>query len=1545
MYIYFKKDINILEAPFIGSEVITVIKKGNKIEYNRAIKVENLIWIITNYGYIFYEEDYIQEKGLYMIETYLEKNKALELIDSSLKISMMNEQYFEFKPIDGEDYLIFFQNYILGIGLADNGNLSIKKYNQDNNIDDAKKWNLVRIKENLFKIKNKSFNYFIDIPQGNTEIGTKLLLSAETDLISQYFYLWKKDNPHELIISLPFEKITERMIEYKSMLRYLEIDNYIENNEYNFEMCQYLKKINCCCKHLKYFKDLDIKEIIIREDESHLKKDDFINFTNLISITLPSSLLSIEEDTFKNMKYLKKVNGDLKWYKYFNIEEFSVPINEKKLKREIFYKWKSLLKLKLSDNIDEIEKGCFEQSGIEEIIIPKKVKIIPDNAFKNCFNLRKIIIHQNVEFISNTAFVNCPKLTTENIICPEKFKNLFQKKLIIQNNNLTMDDYKQFIGIEEIEIPLTKELSEEEGKIFFGRLQNLMKVNMNPKYFKNIDTSKLISIKIPEGITKLTSSMFENCFSLEYLEIPQTLIEIDGINIFEIFYNMNIFTNCMNLKSVKLPEHIILISSFLFYNCHQLKTVINYEGEIERFNLIYRINEGEKVLYLKDLKRFKNLQTLVIPSSIENIELDNYELSECLECVECDPKWLQYLPIYQLKKIIIPEFVDIVNEIDFQSAENLKVIIFKGNPILKGNKCKDFEKIPFFKCFPSIGFNCSNEFKKSNKIITINNKCTEIEDQNFKDWIGLKQINLPNTLEKIGKEAFSNCTNLFSIIIPDSVKEIKENCFLGCNNLNEIECDGKFLKYFPFDSVKLLKIKNKTKEIDENILNKYKNLEVLELPPHFNNLHIKLFKLNKIKCSGEQLEKLNPNIKRNIQSIELYTGIITKKMLTHCNNLQNFFTSEKVSFENKEINDIHITTIEDIINNDPKNKKYEPYLRKMINDIENNIISDYDPNDELAKITYVLTQICEDIMNNKEIKKDKRFKPHPVQCFAMIRLLNEILNSNTKGALAEIQTGEGKSYIVSVVAIALVIQYKKKVDIVTPNLELAFRDEENQRDYFKAFNIKSGVLASDNGDEEFIKLYNYDFKGKKSESRSGFYTHVLNYPIIYSTNFNYQFLHLYSFFQKGLIRKREFDVVLIDEVDNMLLDQMTKPAIVGKRAKFYNFRNILDDIYEFRDMNEEFVFNKLKKYSKVSNINLDIVQKCKKSARIAKYNELNVDYIIEKDKENKNKLIIIDKYTGYKQPGTRWFKYIHEFCEIKENLEIEFPILSYCSINQNIYFNLYNKIAGVTGTLGNLNDQLILKNNYNINTFKVPRNKIRPKRILQKIRPDSEFILYKQIYEEIIFEISKGRPVLVIMDDLRHVYTFNELYFGNQCPIISGVKYAQDKIAINLAGNEGQVTLATSAGGRGVDIKLNENSKNSGGLHVIIPFLLANERCEIQAFGRSGRQGQPGSCTIYRDFNKDVYIKTPEFDPNEKYKYDIQKEFNYFIETNWPWIYEKNPYLINKIKFEFNSSVEKAFEEFVPEIKIGLINYAYKDKKYFIDVIYTSIIMSWSFFL
>lgn len=1522
MDIRFKKDIRVLYEPFDESDLIETIKGGTNIKYKRTMKINDSNWIVTENGYILVEVNNIQEIGEYIIETFLEKNKIIELDDCTLKINNMAEQYFLFKPINEEDYLVYTNNFILGIGRTKDGNLSIKKYDPNDGIDDSKKWNLIRINENIFKIKNKFFGYYMNVPEGNTEIGTKILLSSESDLASQYFYLWKKNISNELHISHPFDSISDRMIEKIKKLRYIEIDNYIDKIECDLKKCLFLEKVNCCCKHLKFFKYNNLKEIIIREDETHIKKDDFKYFKNLKSITLPQSLVDIEKDTFKDMTFIKKINGNSKWNKYFNIYNIKIESGEKKSQRETFYQGKNLKKVDLPNKKGKIDEGCFENRGIKENLIPTKVKFRPKNIFKNSYNLRQDNIPDTINEKDNTIFSNCKNLESENVSYPIKFRNTPQKKLKINKNIICKEDYNNYLEIEEIEIPLnTTFIQEEDKKLFLNKFINLIKVKMDPKLFKFIDTSKIISIIIPEGITNLESYMFANCKSLEYLEIPQSVIEID---------REDIFSKCTHLKSAKLPDDFIIRANYLFYNCYELKTIKNMKDETIRFKLIYKIKEGEEVLNLENLSKIKNLSILIIPSSIKKVNKCDYELSECLECVEGDPKWLKYLPIYQLKKIIIPEDVDIIDKNDFKSAENIKEIVIKGCPRIIGNKCKDFENIPHYNCFPLFALYCPDEVKESCKTITINNQCIEIEKKSFKDWKGLRQINFPKTLEIIGEEAFANCINLFHIEIPDSVKKIHETSFNGCYNLSEIECNGKFLKCFQWQKVKILKIKNNTLINDLDSLDRFKNLEVLELPPHINNLDLNLNKLYKLKCSGELFSNLNQKTKRSLQSIELYPGYFKDNMFNNCNNLQNI-TLKNHPLENKKINNLHITTIKDIINFDPSNKKYEIYLNKMIKDIKYNIISDYNENDKLDEITNKLTFICLEIKN----KSKHKITPHPVQCFAMIRLLDEILYS--KGALAEIQTGEGKSYIISVVAIALVL-YHRIVDIVTTNLELAFRDEEEHREYFKLFNIKSGVLASNKGDKEFIKLYNSDFKGKSPDPRSEFYIHVLEYPIIYSTNYNYQFLHLYSFFQNNLIRKRKYDIVLIDEVDNMLIDQMIRPAIIGNKAKFYSFENILKDIYNNRDLNEEIIFNKLKKYSEISNIDLDIVKKCKRSARIAKFNELKIDYILED-----NKVVIIDQCTGYKQPETRWSKYIHEFCEIKENLKIDFPVLSYCSINQNIYFNLYKKISGVTGTLGNLNDQLILKNNYNINIFKVPRDKIRPKQIIQKTRPKDEFVLYEEIYEEILFEVSKGRPVLVIMDSLAHVENF-QIATNIQCNIISGIYFDKDKKSINLAGNKGQITLATSAGGRGVDIKLMKESIEAGGLHVIIPFLLPNERCEIQAFGRSGRQGQPGSASIYRDFERDSYMATPEFNEKDKIKYEIQNKFNIYIGKNWPWIYESKPNLVQDIKFEFNSSVEKVFNEFHPKLRVALVSYAYKDKNDFINDIYSSIIFSWSFF-
>lgn len=82
----------------------------------------------------------------------------------------------------------------------------------------------------------------------------------------------------------------------------------------------------------------------------------------------------------------------------------------------------------------------------------------------------------------------------------------------------------------------------------------------------------------------------------------------------------------------------------------------------------------------------------------------------------------------------------------------------------------------------------------------------------------------------------------------------------------------------------------------------------------------------------------------------------------------------------------------------------------------------------------------------KEDKSVKNVNPYPVQILAVMKLVESVLNpeSGTRGSVGDIKTGEGKSLIVTLTAIIL-RSYDRKIDIVTPNMELATRDWKDSK--------------------------------------------------------------------------------------------------------------------------------------------------------------------------------------------------------------------------------------------------------------------------------------------------------------------------------------------------------------------------------------------------------------------------------------------------------------------------------------------------------------------
>ena len=72
------------------------------------------------------------------------------------------------------------------------------------------------------------------------------------------------------------------------------------------------------------------------------------------------------------------------------------------------------------------------------------------------------------------------------------------------------------------------------------------------------------------------------------------------------------------------------------------------------------------------------------------------------------------------------------------------------------------------------------------------------------------------------------------------------------------------------------------------------------------------------------------------------------------------------------------------------------------------------------------------------------------------------------------------------------------------------------------------------------------------------------------------------------------------------------------------------------------------------------------------------------------------------------------------------------------------------------------------------------------------------------------------------------------------------------AGVHGAVTIATNMAGRGTDIKLDDISKELGGLKIIGTERHESRRIDNQLRGRSGRQGDPGESRFYISLEDDL---------------------------------------------------------------------------------------------
>jgi preprotein translocase subunit SecA len=237
-----------------------------------------------------------------------------------------------------------------------------------------------------------------------------------------------------------------------------------------------------------------------------------------------------------------------------------------------------------------------------------------------------------------------------------------------------------------------------------------------------------------------------------------------------------------------------------------------------------------------------------------------------------------------------------------------------------------------------------------------------------------------------------------------------------------------------------------------------------------------------------------------------------------------------------------------------------------------------------------------------------------------------------------------------------------------------------------------------------------------------------------------------------------------------------------------------------------------------------------------------------KDKQyilNEGKVVIVDEFTGRQMPQRSWREGLHQAIEAKEGLALSDPAETIARMSFQRFFRGFYRLAGMTGTAREAASEFWQI--YGLPVIGIPTN--RP--CIREHWPDRVFPDEASKWQAIVGEVERlhatGRPVLVgtrsvkASEGLGNMLTGRGLTFR----VLNAVRHKEEAAIVAVAGEPGCITIATNMAGRGTDIKLGRGVVALGGLHVLATERHESGRVDRQLFGRSGRQGDPGSAQAF----------------------------------------------------------------------------------------------------
>ncbi|OIR57006.1 MAG: protein translocase subunit SecA-like protein [Amphiamblys sp. WSBS2006] len=544
---------------------------------------------------------------------------------------------------------------------------------------------------------------------------------------------------------------------------------------------------------------------------------------------------------------------------------------------------------------------------------------------------------------------------------------------------------------------------------------------------------------------------------------------------------------------------------------------------------------------------------------------------------------------------------------------------------------------------------------------------------------------------------------------------------------------------------------------------------------------------------------------------------------------------------------------------------------------------------EIHEILFVVLRAVEVASGEREIR------PNTVQVLCII--ISTIMADEQKGGvLSQMQTGEGKTLVVACIAAVRVLQ-GHTVDIITSSSELIREVPAEQKGFFEILGISVDTMFTKDQTGDLAS----ELVGVKKEASK------YRCDVLYGTASVFEGDILREEYKQESIREgRKFDVVIVDEADNLLLDSKDWVTMLSSPINgfcvFYALHTAIWDYVELlnkhlttKDMlfcyqdpsgevtviaqlDQDDAAEKIEQFY-TSSIKHQVqsliredpeqngravisVPRCFREFLVQGHigrwadmalqaklgSEENVNYIVD---TRKGKVIPVDnKNTGVKQQNMRWSNGLHQFLELRHRTELSEETLSNNFLSNVSFFLRYKELCGLTGTLGGQEAIDLMKKTYRIQTAIIPPSKEKRHIRLQPCIEGSHERWALRILQKTLGQIRQQRPVLIIVEDIKTATQMSKRiteYFAQMTEVVDLRLYISEEETEHVQQRKighNTAIIATNIAGRGTNLVIDAEIEKAGGLHVIVGFIPESERVLQQNAGRASRQGQRGTSQL-----------------------------------------------------------------------------------------------------